>query len=139
MPLLNPHQLAASQITERAVDLRSHYAAAAGKLGDITGILLGLPNASLADFGNMLGPAEMEMLLSRHASQGAALNELIAGVNQVLFSVGIAPTSASVDGSPFADKIALQRREIVLSDGVFSVVDFPPLAPAEPLLEEPAA
>jgi hypothetical protein len=40
--------------------------------------------------------------------------------------------SASVDTRPLAEKLAEQRREIVLVDGVFSVVDFAPVEAPEP-------
>jgi hypothetical protein len=132
MPLLTPHQLAAGQITDHARTLVSHYAASAYQLGRITDILLSLPNADLAAFGNSLGPAEMEALLTVHAIQGNGLNALLASANAVLATVGIPASTGLVDVTPFADKLAGQRREIVLTDGVFTVVDFPPEPEPEP-------
>lgn len=136
MPLLTAHQLAAGQITERTIDLRAHYAAAAGKLNDITGLLLALANDDLASFGNMLGPLEMQTLLTVHADQGSTLNAQLAGVDAVLASVGIHPPTTVVDVSPFADKLAAQRREIIAAAGIFTVVDFPPEPEPE---QEPVA
>ena len=132
MPLQTPTTLAASAITESAVNARSHYAAAASQLNAINRTILGMPNDSLAEFGNALGPAEMELLTTSHATQGEALNALIAGINAVLAASGVPPVSASVDTRPLAEKLAEQRREIVFADGMFAVVDFPPLPEPEP-------
>lgn len=132
MPLQTPTTLAAAQMTEAAVNARSHYAAAVSQLNAINGTILGMPNDLLAEFGNTLGPAEMELLTTSHAAQGAALNALLAGINAVLSASGIPAVSASVDVRPLAEKLAEQRREIVLTDGVFTVVDFPPLPEADP-------
>jgi hypothetical protein len=136
MPLLSPHQLAAGQITDFARNLVSHFSSGTYQLNKITEVLLALNNGDLAAFGNSLGPAEMEELLTVHANQGASLNALIASANAVLATVGIPVASSVVDVTPFSDKLALQRREIVLTDGVFSVVDFPPVEDPEP---EPVA
>lgn len=125
MPLLTPSQLAAGEITDHARNLVSHYEAACYQLGKVTEILLALNNDDLAAFGNSLGPDEMDSLLTVHATQGAGLNALLAGANAVLATVGIPAATASVDVTPFADKLAAQRREIVLTDGLFTVVDFP--------------
>lgn len=132
MPLLTPSQLAAGQITDHARNLVSHYSAAAYQLGRITEILLNLNNDDLAAFGNGLHPAEMDSLLTVHATQGAGLNALLAGANAVLATVGIPAATATVDITPFTEKLALQRREIVLTDGVFTVVDFPPVPEPQP-------
>lgn len=132
MPLQTPTTLAAAQMAESAVNARSHYAAAASQLNGINRTILSLPNDLLAEFGNTLGPLEMELLTSSHAAQGVGLNALIAGINAVLAASGIPPVTASVDTRPLADKLAEQRREIVLVDGVFSVVDFPLLPEPEP-------
>lgn len=134
MPLQTPSSLTASHITESAINARSHYAAAAGHLNAINRTILSLPNDQLADFGNLLGPQEMELLTGSHSAQGAGINALIAGVNEVLAASGIPSVSASVDIRPLADKLAEQRREIVLTDGIFSVVDLP-LPEPEPLIE----
>jgi hypothetical protein len=125
MPLQTPTTLAAAQMADAAVNARSHYAAAAGQLNAINHTILGMPNDQLAEFGNDLGPVEMEALTSSHAAQGEGLNQLIGGINAVLGASGIPPVSAAVDTRPLAEKLAEQRREIVLADGVFSVVDFP--------------
>jgi hypothetical protein len=136
MPLLQtPSALAAAQIAEAVINTRSHYVAAAGHLNSITRKILALSNEDLAAFGNELGPMEMQMLTSAHGQQGDGLNQLIAGSNAVLAESGITPTNASVDVRPLAEKLAEQRREIVLTDGVFTVVDFPPLP--EPPVEVP--
>jgi len=135
MPLQTPTALIAAQITECAVNARSHYVAAARQLNAITHSILNLPNDQLADFGNALGPAEMELLTSSHFAQGVALNALIDGINTVLSASGIPPITASVDIRPLAEKLAEQRREIVLTDGIFAVVDFPPEPESQP---EPA-
>ena len=132
MPLQTPTTLAAAQMTESAVNARSHYAAAVSQLNAINGTILSLPNDLLAGFGNTLGPVEMELLTSSHAAQGDGLNALIVGINAVLAASGIAPVTAAVDTRPLADKLAEQRREIVLVDGVFSVVDFPAETEPEP-------
>jgi hypothetical protein len=141
MPLLAPHQLAAGQITDLARNLVSHFSAGTYQLNKITEILLALNNDNLAAFGNSLGPAEMEGLLTVHATQGAGLNALIVSANAVLATVGLPAATAAVDVTPFNDKLALQRREIVLADGVFTVVDFPPVVVPEeeapPVVEEP--
>lgn len=134
MPLQTPSSLTASHITESAINARSHYVAAAGHLNGITHTILSLTNDLLADFGNALGPQEMESLTASHAAQGEGVNALIAGVNEVLAASGIASINASVDIRPLSEKLAEQRREIVLTDGVFSVVDFPEPDP-EPLIE----
>lgn len=136
MPLLTPNQLAAGEITDHAKNLVAHYGASAYQLNKVTEILLALNNDDLAAFGNSLGPAEMEGLLTVHATQGAGLNALLAGANAVLATVGIPAATASVDVTPFADKLAAQRREIVLTDGLFTVVDFPPEPEPE---QEPVA
>lgn len=132
MPLQTPTTLAAAQMADAAVNARSHYAAAASQLNAINRTILGMPNASLAEFGNTLGPVEMELLTSSHAAQGDGLNALIDGINAVLAASGIPPVTASVDTRPLAEKLAEQRREIVLADGVFSVVDFPPVEEPTP-------
>jgi hypothetical protein len=132
MPLQTPTTLAAAQMADAAVNARSHYAAAAGQLNAINSTILGMPNDQLAAFGNALGPQEMEALTSSHAAQGEGLNALIAGINAVLSASGIPPVTASVDTRPLAEKLAEQRREIVLADGVFSVVDFPAEPEPEP-------
>lgn len=132
MPLQTPTTLAAAQMTEAAVNARSHYAAAASQLNSINRTILGMPNDQLAEFGNALGPAEMAALTTSHAAQGDGLNALLDGINTVLAASGIPAVSASVDTRPLSDKLAEQRREIVLADGVFSVVDFPPLPEPEP-------
>jgi len=112
-------------------------AAAAGQLNGITRIILSMPNDLLAAFGNDLGPQEMELLTTSHAAQGEGLNQLIGGINAVLAASGIPPVSAAVDTRPLADKLAEQRREIVLTDGLFSVVDFPAEPEPEPLTLDP--
>jgi hypothetical protein len=132
MPLQTPTTLAAAQMADAAVNARSHYAAAAGQLNGVTRIILGMPNDQLAEFGNTLGPVEMEALTSSHAAQGEGLNQLIGGINAVLSASGIPAVNAAVDTRPLADKLAEQRREIVLADGVFSVVDFAPEPEPEP-------
>ncbi len=135
MPLQTPTTLAAAQMADAAINARSHYAAAAGQLNAINRTILGMPNDQLAEFGNDLGPAEMELLTSSHAAQGEGLNALISGINAVLSASGIPPVSAAVDTRPLSEKLSEQRREIVLVDGVFSVVDFPPLPEPEPAPE----
>ena len=132
MPLQTPTTLAAAQMADAAVNARSHYAAAASQLNGINHTILSMPNDQLAEFGNALGPAEMELLTTSHAAQGDGLNALLDGINAVLAASGIAPVSSAVDTRPLADKLAEQRREIVLVDGVFSVVDFPVEVEPEP-------
>ena len=132
MPLQTPTTLAAAQMTDAAVNARSHYAAAASQLNAINRTILGIPNDQLAEFGNALGPLEMELLTSSHAAQGDGLNQLIDGINAVLAASGIPAVAAAVDTRPLAEKLAEQRREIVLVDGVFSVVDFPPVVEPTP-------
>jgi hypothetical protein len=135
MPLQTPTTLAAAQMADAAINARSHYAAAASQLDSINRTILSMPNDQLAEFGNTLGPVEMELLTSSHAAQGDGLNQLIGGINAVLSASGIPAVNAAVDTRPLADKLAEQRREIVLADGVFSVVDFAPEPEPEP---EPA-
>lgn len=132
MPLQTPTTLAAAQMAEAAVNARSHYAAAASHLNGINRTILSMPNDQLAEFGNTLGPVEMELLTTSHAAQGVGLNALLDGINAVLASSGIPPVTAAVDTRPLSEKLAEQRREIVMTDGVFSVVDFPPLPEPEP-------
>ena len=132
MPLQTPTTLAAAQMADAAVNARSHYAAAASQLNAINRTILAMPNDQLAEFGNALGPAEMAALTTSHAAQGDGLNALLDGINAVLAASGIAPVTAAVDTRPLAEKLAEQRREIVLTDGVFSVVDFPPVEEPEP-------
>ena len=132
MPLQTPTTLAAAQMADAAVNARSHYAAAASQLNAINSTILSLPNDLLAEFGNTLGPLEMELLTSSHAAQGDGLNALLDGINAVLAASGIQPVTASVDTRPLADKLAEQRREIILTDGVFSVVGFPVEPEPEP-------
>lgn len=132
MPLQTPTTLAAAQMAEAAVNARSHYAAAASQLNAINRTILGMPNDQLAEFGNTLGPLEMAALTTSHAAQGDGLNQLIDGINAVLAASGIPPVTAAVDTRPLAEKLAEQRREIVLTDGVFSVVDFPVEPEPEP-------
>ncbi len=124
-------------MADAAVNARSHYAAAAGQLNAINHTILGMPNDQLAEFGNTLGPVEMEALTSSHSAQGEGLNQLIAGINAVLSASGIPPVSAAVDTRPLSEKLAEQRREIVLTDGVFSVVDFPVPEPEPEVEPEP--
>lgn len=122
MPLIQSHSsLAASRIVDLVLSTRSHYIAAAGLLNAVTAEILALGNDDLAAFGNSLGTLEMESLTTAHADQGEALNALLAGVNGILAQSGIPPQSAAVDTRPLADKLAEQERQIVLTDGVFSI------------------
>ena len=124
MPLIqSPSSLAASRIADLVISTRSHYIAAAGLLNAVTAEILALGNDDLAAFGNALGPLEMESLTTAHADQGDALNSLLAGVNGILAQSGIPPQETAVDVRPLADKLADQGREIILTDGVFTVVD----------------
>ena len=123
MPLIqSPSSLAASRIVDLVLSTRSHYIAASGLLNAVTAEILALPNDDLAAFGNALGPLEMQTLTTAHADQGNALNALLAGVNGILLQSGILPQESAVDTRPLADKLAEQNREIVLSDGIFSVI-----------------
>lgn len=126
MPLIqSPSSLAASRILDLVQNTRSHYSACVGLLNAITAEILSLGNEDLAAFGNALGPIEMQSLTTAHAEQGSALNALLTGVNAILAQSGIEATSVSVDVRPLSEKLADQNREIVLADGVFSVVGLP--------------
>jgi len=127
----SPTVLAAAQILESVSTARSHYMAAAGLLNGITRTILALPNDDLAAFGNNLGPAEMQALTTAHGAQGDGLNALIAAVDAVLGQSGIPACGVSVDVRPLPEKLADQSREIVLTNGVFSVID----APVKPITE----
>lgn len=124
--------LAAAKIVETISIIRSHYIASAELLNGITRTILALPNDDLAAFGNNLGPAEMQALTIAHGEQGAGINALIAGVDVILVQSGIAACGASVDIRPLSEKLAEQSREIVLTDGVFSVIDVPVKPVTEP-------
>ena len=141
MPLLQSQAtLAASQIIDYIINARSHYTAAASHLNNMTSTIIGLSNDNLAALGNNLGPAEMESLTTAHKQQGEALNSLIQGINTILTESGISSSGVIVDVRPLSEKLAAQRREIVLTDGVFQVLDFPPeIIPIveEPVIEEP--
>lgn len=125
MPLIQKSTAAAATIAGHVNHIAGNYAAAAYHLNAITSALLALEDSDLSDFGNGLGPAEMNDTLTLHATHGAQLNLMLAQANEVLTDAGMPAISASVDVSPFADKLALQGREIVFDGAAFSVVRLP--------------
>lgn len=134
MPLTtSPAQIAAAEILGELRYISGEYSSAANRLNRITQHILALDNASLAAFGNTLGPVEMQRLTTMHGAQGEGVNQLLAGVQFVLAEAQAGqslPTPESipqaVDVRSLADKLTQQNREILMSElGVFSVVDLP--------------
>lgn len=124
MPLIqSPELLAASRIVDLVQNTRAHYGVCVGLLNSVTTEILALGNEDLAAFGNALGPAEMQALTTAHGQQGEAVNLLLAGVNGILAQSGIEPVTTSVDVRSLTEKLADQGREILMTDGVFSVAE----------------
>jgi hypothetical protein len=128
-------QAAAAVIVGKIEHIAGHYAAAACHLNAITAALVALGNDDLAEFGNSLGPAEMESTLTIHATHGAALNAMLAQASGVLTAAGMPAITGAVDTSPLSEKLARQGRQIVFDGAAFSVAALP--VPEPPPAIEP--
>ena len=128
MPLIitTAAQTAAETLAELKALSRA-YEHAAAHLDTIVSRVIGLPNDDLADFGNLIGQADLDSLLTAHAQQVGGINALATGCEAIIASVesrdAITPRLANTTGL-FAQVVA-QGREIVLTDGVYSVVPLP--------------
>jgi len=137
MPLIKSRATAAAgNIANLLLGIQGDLESSARKLNAITHEYTGLGNDDLAEFANDLGPTELLALVSAQEAQGHAFNSIIAGLNQILASVGLPQGSASVDVRPLSEKLADQYRKMEPDEsGVFSVIDLPRPEP-EPVIEE---
>ncbi len=133
-------QSAAAEILGELRHMEGDYSAAAIHLNRVTAAILALDNAALAEFGNNLGPVEMQRLTTMHGMQGEGVNSLLAGVRHILaeaaagVSLPVPETiPQAVDVRSLSDKLAEQGREILMDpqSGVFSVAVLPTLDPEE--------
>lgn len=134
MPLIqSTAQATAAEIIGDIEHLAGCAVASAIHLNSITARILALPNDDLAEFGNSLGPQEMQSLTTLHGLQGERVNALVDGINAIHATIGKPPIGSNVDVRPLAEKLAEQFRAITMDEsGVFSVIDLPrPEVPAE--------
>lgn len=128
MPLtLTPTQKSAASILQGLKDLASTYEHSTRHLDGIMDGIIYLPSDQLADLGNEIGPVELQSLLDAHAAQVAGVNSLAAGVEQIIASIEARQPAETRTASTATlyERMATQGREIVLTDGVFSVIDIP--------------
>ena len=126
MPLqLTAPQKSAASILTGLRSLTSEYEAATRQLDGILDGITALPNEPLAALGNEIGSTDLASLLAAHAAQVAGVNALATGVESIIASIeqrdpGDIRTASE---ATLYERLATQNREIVLTDGVFSVED----------------
>lgn len=107
--------LAASAILTDIRKLRASYLLSVDHLNSVVRNFLSLPDADLAEFGNMMDPQEMQQLLGLHAQLGDGTNKSLVAVETLLATLERrAPNiPKQVDVRPLSDKLAGQKREML--------------------------
>lgn len=138
---IDPASQTAASILAEVRSLQGAYESATRTLDAITGHMLSADNATLAAFGNLIGPAEMEGLKTLHLMHGTTINQLAESAESVLAKAsGRDPVKPLlVDVRPLEIKLAEQYRAITFNGEDFGVVDMErppePEQPTEPALE----
>ncbi len=132
MPLtLTAPQKSAASILQGLRDLASVYEHATRHLDGVMHGIIALPSDQLADLGNEIGATDLGNLLAAHAAQVAGVNQLAQGIEQIIASVEWREPTEIRTASTLSlyERLAQQSREIIVTDGVFSVS---PIAEPEP-------
>jgi len=124
MPLtLTPTQKSAASISQGLKELASVYEHATRHLDGVMDGIIALPSDQLADLGNEIGATDLGNLLAAHAAQVAGVNQLAQGIEQIIASVEGREATEIRTASTLSlyQRLAQQSREIIVTDGVFSV------------------
>lgn len=128
MPLIitTAAQTAAETLAELKA-LSRVYEHAAAHLDSIISRVIGLPNADLADFGNLIGQTDLDSLLTAHAQQVGNVNALATGCEAIIASVESREAGyvRTANTTGLFAQVEAQGRAIVLTAGVYSVVPLP--------------
>lgn len=127
MPLIlkQTEQLAA-QILNQLKKLKIQYEQPIMTIDAIMNEIISLPNDTLEDLGNQIGPSDLDQLLEAHAAQVNGINQLSLGIEQIIASIEQRQPSETrtASTSSLDERLLSQGREIVLNnEGVFSVVN----------------
>lgn len=124
---LTPTQKSAASIINGLRGLASVYEHATRHIDGILDSITALPSDQLADLGNEIGETDLASLLAAHAAQSSGVNALATGIEAIVASIEAREPSAPRAASTLTldERLAQQGREIVLTEGVYSVVALP--------------
>lgn len=131
MPLATPTQRLTAKMLSTVADLQGYQSVVSRLLNSIVDDILAADDATLAEFANTLGAAELFALCQAHLDLGTGSNAATETLNAIAEQSCLAPVRATVDIRPLADKLAAQFRSLDFDGTAFVVTAIPQPQPEE--------
>jgi hypothetical protein len=127
--LLTPLQKTNATIAALGQTIASHLAAAANAANQQAATALAMSDDDLTEWIQTMDTAS---LFAAHEALGSAINTAASAAHDTLAESGIDAPLGAVDTRSVPEKLAAQRREIQIIDGLPVVITLPPPPEPEP-------
>lgn len=136
MPLLTTTQKISAAIAQDAAAFANHIASAAVLANRMVSHAIAAPDADLTAWLRSQSPQEVGELFGAHEAAGKAVNAAADVAQAILAASGMAADIPRVDVRPVSEKLAGQRRRMIVDQEGMAVVTDPAPEP-EPVIDEP--